>query len=280
MATSERDLDDVAGRLGQVAIEAGRLLAAVSDRETGRVTKDDGSPATAADLASERLILARLRELYPTISAVAEEGRGATGGARAFFLIDPLDGTRDYLNGSDEYAVSIALIEDGRPVAAAIAAPGLGRAWIAGTEALIASLASSAKPDWRPVHARPAPADGLVALVSRRHGDPGTEACLARLPVAERRTLSSAAKFGLLASGEADLYIRCGPTMEWDTAAGDHLVHRAGGAMVGPSGRPLLYGQDAGGFRNGPFAAMGDPALARLIGLPETCCEPAMATTT
>ena len=115
---------------------------------------------------------------------------------------------------------------------------------------------------------RAAPATGLVALVSRRHGDPETERCLAHFPVTERRTASSAAKFGLLASGEADLYIRCGPTMEWDTAAGDHILTCAGGVVVGPDRQPLAYGRAERGFLNGAFAALGDPGLAVRLALP------------
>lgn len=264
--TGGDDRDGVAGGLGRVAIEAGQLLAAVTDRAAGQVAKDDGSPATAADLAAERLILARLRERHPDIPAVAEESRGAAGGSRRFFLVDPLDGTRDYLAGSDEYAVSIALIENGRPIAGAIAAPGLGRAWIAGRGAWQASLDGAGEPEWRPARARAAAPDGLVALVSRRHGDPGTDAVLARLPIAERRAVSSAAKFGLIASGEADLYVRCGPTMEWDTAAGDCLIHVAGGSMIGPTGQPFAYGRERRGFLNGAFAAMGDPATGTAHG--------------
>jgi 3'(2'), 5'-bisphosphate nucleotidase len=108
-----------------------------------------------------------------------------------------------------------------------------------------------------------------VALVSRRHGDDATEACLAALDVGERRAASSAYKFGLIASGEADLYVRCGPTMEWDTAAGDHVVTTAGGAVVGPDGRPLSYGRSDRGFLNGAFAAIGDGSVATGLALPQ-----------
>ncbi len=123
-------------------------------------------------------------------------------------------------------------------------------------------------PSFTPIEVRPVPQDGLVALVSRRHNDEATEACLSTLSIATRLTASSALKFCLIASGEADIYVRCGPTMEWDTAAGDHILTRAGGIVIGPGGAPLSYGCEQGGYRNGPFAALGDPALARRLSLP------------
>ncbi len=107
-----------------------------------------------------------------------------------------------------------------------------------------------------------------MALVSRRHGDVATEACLSMLSIGTRRTASSALKFCLIASGEADVYVRCGPTMEWDTAAGDHILTRAGGGVIGASGQPLTYGHEGQGYRNGPFAAVGDASVARRLSLP------------
>lgn len=268
------DLDRVAASLGEIATLAGRFLAGVTDRTAGRARKADGSEATAADLESERLILARLAAAYPDIPAVAEETVRTTG--ERFFLIDPLDGTRDYLTGSGEYSVNIALVAGDRPVAAALAAPATDRVWYAGgTGAFVAPMLADGRMGApRPVAARPAPAEGLVALASRQHGDPETERSLAAYTLAKREPSSSAVKFGLLASGEADLYIRCGPTMEWDTAAGDHILVRAGGLVVGPDGGPLRYGRAGEGFLNGPFAAMGDPRLRDRLALPQVCPEP------
>lgn len=260
------DPDEVAHRLGLVALEAGRLLAARTDRGAGRRHKSDGSPTTAADLESEQLILDRLATGWPDVPVVAEESAVPAGTAQTFFLVDPLDGTRDYLAGEEEYAVNVALVVEGRPVAAALAAPGVGRIWIAGQATLAAAIPSDGEPTtWIAVRTRPMPSGGMVALVSRRHGDPATELCLASLPVAARRTVSSALKFGLIASGEADLYVRCGPTMEWDTAAGDHIVKQAGGVMIGPDAGPLRYGRPDAGYLNGAFAALGDPTLASRI---------------
>lgn len=267
MTSRVPDPDDAAAILGGVAVAAVRLLAGITDRTAGEAAKDDGSPASDADRASERLIVQALRETWPGIPVVAEESVADRGGAALFFLVDPLDGTRDYLAGSDEYSVNIALVSGSRPIAAALASP--GRVWIAGREtreALIQDV--SDEPDWTPARARPAPSGGIVALVSRRHGDSATETCLATLAVAARRSASSALKFGLIASGEADLYLRFGPTMEWDTAAGDHIVTMAGGLVIDASGRPPLYGQGGRRYLNGPFAAMGDRSLAALIRFP------------
>lgn len=265
-----RDLDATARRLGLIAAEAGRLLANVVDRAQGHAAKPDGSPSTRADRDSERLILGRLAESWPDIPAVAEESALPQTACRLFFLVDPLDGTRDYLAGDGEYSVNIALVAEDRPVAAAIAAPADGRVWAAGLSAQVAALTPDGPAEWHPVRTRPAAPEGAVALVSRRHGDPDTEQCLRALPVAGRRTASSALKFCLIASGEADIYVRCGPTMEWDTAAGDHILSRAGGVVVGPAG-PLTYGHCGRGFLNGPFVALGDPSLAGRVALPRAC---------
>ncbi len=266
-ADPRRDVDETAWRLGTIAAEAGRLLAAVSDRTVGGRAKEDGSPTTAADLASEKLILERLRVEWPSIPAVAEESAGSAVESELFFLVDPLDGTKDFLSGAGEYSVNIALVAGNRPVAAAIAAPSVGGVWTAGEVAKVWTVSADGLQAPRPVRTRSAPTSGLVALVSRRHGDPETDACLSGLRIGERRTASSAYKFCLIASGEADVYVRCGATMEWDTAAGDHIVRAAGGVVIGPAG-PLTYGHGERGFLNGPFAALGDAALAAGLTFP------------
>ena len=265
------DLGAIARALAGIAAEAGRLAASSRDRTLGRIDKADGSPSTAADLASEALILERLAGLFPDVPVVAEEGGAAAHPEGLFFLVDPLDGTREYLSGNDEYAVNIALVRDDRPIAAAIAAPGLRRVWAAGRIAEEAAIPGDGPlRDWVRIATRAAPA-GRTALVSRRHGDPAEDLCLAALAVTERRTAGSALKFGLIAAGEADLYVRCGPTMEWDIAAGDLLVRLAGGRVLGPDAAPPTYGHAEREYRNGPFAVLGDPALAATIRLPAIC---------
>ena len=266
--TTERP-DEVALELARIAIEAGAILLAQSPETCGRHIKPDGSPTTDGDLAAEKLILARLGALWPAIPVIAEESCADQAPGPLYFLVDPLDGTRDYLHGSPEYTVNIALLAGERPIAAAVAAPALDRLFVAGMQARAGRAAADALGDLAPIRVRPAPADGLVALTSRRHGDAASEAGLARLPVAARREVSSSLKFCLIAAGEADLYLRFGPTMEWDVAAGDHVLAAAGGRVVQPGGRTMTYGHHDRGYRNPPFAACGDPATAAALALPE-----------
>ncbi len=270
MTFEHESMDQVAERLAGLALEAGRLLRGFENAIAEHRVKADGSPTTVADLAAERLIVERLESWWPDVPVVAEETANAAEAGRVFFLVDPLDGTRDFLHGTGEYSVNIALVSDGRPVAAVVVAPGVGRVWIAGERARTGEIPrdAGAEIDWADAAVRSPGERELVALVSRRHGDDATEACLSTLSIGTRRTASSALKFCLIASGEADVYVRCGPTMEWDTAAGDHILTRAGGCVIGPGGGPLTYGNEAGGYRNGPFAALGDAAIAKRLSLP------------
>lgn len=262
--------DEIAQKLAHIAWEAGRVLRGMESALIDKRIKDDGTPTTAADLAAEELIIKRLDEAWPGVPVVAEETSSSTQTDHYFFLVDPLDGTGDFIHGTGEYSVNIALIRGNRPIAAVVAAPAMDSVWIAGGTAWKSPLPNVAETgfDWREAKVRPAPEEDLVALVSRRHGDVATEACLSVLSIGTRRMTSSALKFCLIASGEADVYVRCGPTMEWDTAAGDHILTCAGGSVVGPGGAPLTYGHEDRGYRNGPFAAIGDPALAPRLDLP------------
>ena len=268
MQLDDPHADDIALRLVPIALEAGRLLRAYEAGVTEQRLKSDGTPTTEADFAAETLIIRRLQEEWGGIPIVAEETANAESPDEYFFLVDPLDGTSDYLHGTGEYTVNIALVHNGRPFAAVVSAPALGRIWMAGEATKIGSISDGSDIAWQPVRVRPAPDQNLIALVSRRHGDDATEACLASLSIGTRRTASSALKFCLIASGEADVYVRCGPTMEWDTAAGDHVLSRAGGCVIGACGAPLTYGHEERGYRNGPFAALGDAALAPRLALP------------
>ncbi|KMO33993.1 3'(2'),5'-bisphosphate nucleotidase CysQ family protein [Methylobacterium aquaticum] len=260
--------DAVALRLAEIAASAGVLLRAYERGGCRHHLKADGSPTSQADLAAEAQIVADLAQTWPGIPVIAEETAAEAAPAALFFLVDPLDGTKDFLKGTGEYTVNIALVAGERPVAAALVAPALGRVWAAGTHALEAAVAEGRPGAFRAVAARPVPPEGMTALVSRSHGEAADEACLAGLPIGQRRGVSSALKFGLLACGEGDVYVRCGPTMEWDTAAGDHILTQAGGCVVGPDGHPFGYGRRPGQYRNGPFAAFGDPSQAGRAVLP------------
>ncbi|KMO39991.1 inositol monophosphatase [Methylobacterium variabile] len=260
--------DAIALRLAEIACAAGVTLRQFELGGCRHHLKPDGSPTSQADLAAEAQIVAALAQSWPGIPVIAEETAAEAAPAALFFLVDPLDGTKDFLKGTGEYTVNIALVAGERPVAAALAAPALGRVWAAGAGAVEAPIIEGRPGAFAPVSARPVPPEGMTALVSRSHGEAADEACLAVLPVGHRRGASSALKFGLLACGEADLYVRCGPTMEWDTAAGDHILTEAGGCLVGPDGRPFGYGRRPGQYRNGPFAALGDPSYAGRVTLP------------
>lgn len=260
-----------AERLVEIALAAGEILRRMQGSVEGRL-KEDGTPTSGADLAAEALIMGRLRAAWPGIPVVAEETACTVAAGPLFFLADPLDGTKCYLAGEHEYTVNIALVAEGRPVAGVIVAPSLGRAWRAGEGVQGARFEPGASElAWSPVHTRLAPSSGAVALVSKRHGDVASETAIAALAEPERRAASSAIKFGLIAAGEADVYVRCGRTMEWDTAAGDAIVTLAGGRVVGSDGGPLTYGHRARSYANGCFAAVGDPSLAARLHLPSSC---------
>ncbi|MCJ2034717.1 3'(2'),5'-bisphosphate nucleotidase CysQ [Methylobacterium sp. J-068] len=261
--------DRIAATLMEIACRAGEILKKHHGGDCPHVLKPDGSPASQADSESEAFIIAELGRQWPGIPVIAEESSYDQPPAALFFLVDPLDGTRDFLAGNPEYSVNIGLIAGDRPIAAALAAPGLGRVWGAGAQAFEAAIVSGRLEAKTPIAVRPIPAKGLVALMSSRHGDVETDACLGALRVGALRSAASALKFCLIASGEADIYVRCGPTMEWDTAAGDHILTVAGGCVVAPAGRPMTYGHYTRNYRNGPFAALGDPSYAANLALPE-----------
>jgi 3'(2'), 5'-bisphosphate nucleotidase len=240
--------------LARIAIAAGAAIEKVrADAVLGLCAKDDGSPLTAADLAADAVIRAGLAEAAPGVPVVCEEGVSDKAPGARYFLIDPLDGTREFVAGDPDYTVNIALIEDGRPVAGIVFAPRSDKLW-SGAAGAGATRQDGAGPAV-PVRVR-LPGDGLVAVASRSHRDPATDAFLNGLGVRETRCVGSSLKFCLLAEGGADVYPRFGPTMAWDTAAGQAVLEAAGGAVCCPAGRPFRYGP-ANGWRNGAFIAWG-----------------------
>jgi 3'(2'), 5'-bisphosphate nucleotidase len=180
---------------------------------------------------------------------------------RAFFLVDPLDGTKEFLRANGEFTVNLALVDGGVPVAGAVFAPAIGRLWYGGRHAFACEVQPGAafpgRDKSREIHVRTPSADGLVVLESRSHPEPRTEDFLKGLRILERRKAGSSLKFCLLAEGGADLYPRFGPTMEWDTAAGDAVLRAAGGIVLATDGQPLAYAKEALGFRNPDFIAWG-----------------------
>jgi 3'(2'),5'-bisphosphate nucleotidase len=230
--------------------------------------KADGSPVTLADERAEAIICDRLARHLPSTPVVAEEMTAAGKAIPAvgsFLLVDPLDGTKEFIRRNGEFTINVALIEAGRPIAGAVYAPALERLWFGGERAFVcaAPIGAPLPPPsaLKEIRVRSAP-DRLVVLASRSHGDAATEAFLARLPVGERRSRGSSLKFCLIAEGAADVYPRFSPTMEWDTGAGDAVLRAAGGIVLDPSGAPFAYGKISAGLRNGPFVAWGDSAAA------------------
>ena len=260
--------DVIALALARAALEAGPAVMEEYARGSGARTKADGSPVTLADERAEAIIRARLNALAPQTPIVAEEAAAAGApleiGAR-FFLVDPLDGTKEFISRNGEFTINIALIEAGAPVAGAVYAPAQNRLWFGGATAFVCEAPVGGELPgaavWRQLRTRAAPV-GLVALASRSHGDPQTEAFLARLPIAERKSAGSSLKFCVIAEGGADVYPRFAPTMEWDTAAGDAVLRAAGGMVLHAGGAPLAYGKIGSGLRNGGFVAFGDLSLA------------------
>lgn len=247
--------------LAAIAAKAGAVVMRhYAAGESGRVDvrhKPDHSPVTDADEETERLILAELAAHFPAIPVVAEEQAAAGRTARIgkhFFLVDPLDGTREFLKRNGEFTVNIAEVVDGVPVAGVVHAPAINRLFV-GAHAQGAFEMGAELRDPRPIRARPVPQKGVIAIGSRSHGDEKTTQYLKQFDVAEVRHAGSSLKFCLVAAGEADLYPRAGRTMEWDTAAGHAVLAAAGGHITRWDGTPFLYGKP--GFENPGFIARG-----------------------
>lgn len=250
-----------------LVIRAGAAILAVN-RAVMRVDgKLDGSPVTEADLAADRIIAEGLARLVPQVPALSEErvdlAKPPYNGS--FFLIDPLDGTKEFVAGRDEFTVNLALVTNGVPLLGIIGAPALGLIWrgIVGRGA--ERLTTDEKSVAEPIHTRPLPKPGepWIAAVSRSHGDSRTEAFIAARPGAVRKTLGSSVKFARVAEGEADIYPRLAPTSEWDIAAGHAVVTAAGGRITDAHGADLQFGKGRAGFIVPEFIAWGDPAAAR-----------------
>ncbi|HIJ62446.1 MAG TPA: 3'(2'),5'-bisphosphate nucleotidase CysQ [Rhodospirillaceae bacterium] len=251
------DYDDLLTPLGRLARQAGDAILEVYAADFRVTAKSDSSPVTEADLRAEGIILAGLARLTPEIPVISEEAAAAgslpeLSGSR-FWLVDPLDGTKEFVKRNGEFTVNIALVEDGRPVLGVLLAPVLSRLFCGRPGR--ATQADGTSPA-HPIQCRDAPKGGLVVLSSRSHRDPDRFAeFTGRFPVAEVRQSGSSLKFALIATGEADLYPRFGPTCEWDTAAGQAILEAAGGRVTDAEGNRLDYGKP--GFANPSFIAWG-----------------------
>jgi 3'(2'), 5'-bisphosphate nucleotidase len=255
MAGSE--LQRLVQALVDIAERAGAEILNVYETAFAVRGKDDSSPVTDADVRAEAAILRGLAETAPLIPVVAEESVAAgnlpdISGGR-FFLVDPLDGTREFISRNGEFTVNIALIEQGRPVAGVVHLPALGQTyWSDGTAAWRRRVDEH---EARPIRCRhPAP-DGLVVVASRSHRDARTDEYLEQFTVKELVSAGSSLKLCRVAEGAADLYPRLGRTMEWDIAAGQAVLEAAGGRVLTLDGEPLRYGKP--GLDNPHFVARG-----------------------
>jgi 3'(2'), 5'-bisphosphate nucleotidase len=254
-----------AAELAQIAFEAGALILRHYKDGTEARVKKDNSPVTLADEEAEALILARLAEMFPYIPIVAEEAM-ASGAApiigEIFFLVDPLDGTKEFLARNGEFTVNIALMENLAPVCGVVFAPALGRGFVGDVNQGVAFELAADETGFvldgaKAISARAIPIEGATAITSRSHQDAKTEAYLAGFKIADRVTAGSSLKFCLVANGEADLYPRFGRTMEWDVAAGHAVLAAAGGSVTNIDGSPFRYGKIEDGFANPSFIARG-----------------------
>ena len=249
--------------LAEIVEEAARLILPLWRSGLAVDSKADNSPVTEADRRGERLILDRLEQFFPGTPVVSEEHASEFGTPSAigprFFLVDPIDGTKAFVRGDRYFTVNIALIEDGRPVAGAISAPALGQTWFttaAGT------LRRGPEADAQPVHVRPWRQGEAIGLVSHTMKEETAAALAEQYGFTDRRGVDSSLKLCLIAQGDADIYPRHGPTMEWDIAAGHALLEAAGGSLTNYDGSPVRYGKADAGFLNGWFVARGGAPAA------------------
>ena len=233
-------------------------------------SKADQSPVTIADREAEAVLVAAITAATPTIPIIAEEavaaGRMPAIGPE-FLLVDPLDGTREFIEQRGEFTVNIALVQQGVPVFGIVYAPATEELYVtlAPDRAVMTKVAPREGPvsigdlDLAPIRTRRPDPSALVALASRSHSNAETETFLGRYRIAQRTNAGSSLKFCAIARGDADIYPRLGPTMEWDTAAGHAVLLAAGGAVTTLDGAPLRYGNTATGLRNPHFVAWGTP---------------------
>jgi len=260
---TQRTDTQLAEALIPAAIAAGEAILKVRAGGVAVSRKADSSPVTEADNAAEAIILEALETIAPGVPVVAEEavaaGRLPTVDG-AFFLVDPLDGTKEFVKGGDDFTVNIALVRDRAPAMGIVLAPATGTLYVgvAGEGAWMAKAASPA--ERTPIAVRAAP--GKVDVVaSKSHRTPETDAYIAKYAVGDLVSAGSSLKFCLVAEGRADLYPRMGTTMQWDTAAGDAVLRAAGGACQSAEGGALPYGPSGAdgvaAFRNPWFIAAG-----------------------
>ncbi len=252
--------------LEDAVLEAGRIIMRHYIDGCAVQSKKDLSPVTEADHAAEAVLLAAIASVFPDVPVVAEEevaaGRMPAILGRRFLLVDPLDGTREFLQRNGDFTVNIGLIEDGAPVAGLVYAPARNLLFTGeGDHAEEVETSADHRAQKRRVIRARVASDTRVAVCSRSHDTPQTTSFLQDNHISGHVSVGSSLKFCLIAKGEADIYPRFSPTMEWDTAAGDAVLRASGGMTAGLDGRPLVYGQGTGKgiqtFANPHFVAYG-----------------------
>ncbi len=241
-----------------IAVRAGQEIMAVYNSDFEVDAKDDKSPVTEADRRAETLITDAIRsEITDAIPIVGEEavaeGRIPNVSDDPFWLVDPLDGTKEFIRRRTEFTVNIALIEAGLPVLGVVHLPATGDVYWGSSHGAFATTGGSAP---QSIGCRPTPADGLIAIVSRSHRSPEIDDYLSQFKISTEVSAGSSMKFCHVATGAADLYPRLGRTMEWDTAAGHAVLRFAGGSVKTLEGDELRYGKPE--FENPHFVARSD----------------------
>jgi 3'(2'),5'-bisphosphate nucleotidase len=246
--------------------EAGRAILDVRQRGYRTEHKADATPVTEADRAAERIILERLAQVAPDVAVIAEEACAAghlPAVGRVFFLVDALDGTKEFVKGGDDFTVNVGLVRDRAPVMGIVHTPATGDMFVGvlGEGAWATCAGTGAWSARRPIHVRAAPEGQIDVVASKSHRTPETDAYIARYAVRSLVAAGSSLKFCCIAEGRADLYPRMGTTMQWDTAAGDAVLRAAGGRTMTLNGSPLRYGPNdtvgAAGYQNPWFVAAG-----------------------
>lgn len=258
------ELDKLVEPLLATTLKAGDVVMDVFNSDFEVFGKADQSPVTEADRRGEEIITAALMELAPDIPVVGEEAKSEgkcpdiSGGT--FWLVDPLDGTKEFVKKGNDFTVNIGLIQDGHPIMGFVLAPALKKMYwgIVGKGAWIADVDEGKLTNKQAISARKADKDNLVIVASKSHRSPELETYLENFPGAENVSIGSSLKLCLLATGEADLYPRLGPTCEWDTAAAHAVLLAAGGIVENPEGKPLTYGKDLKTFLNPWFLCRAD----------------------
>lgn len=251
-----KDRETLLANVVELARKAGAVIMEIYATDFSVRGKDDASPVTEADERAEQVIVAALQVLTPGVAIVAEEavaGGQQVAAAERFWLVDPLDGTKEFISRNGEFTVNIALIEQGIPTLGVVYAPALDRMF-SGCSGIGAFVEEGS--DRRAISVRSGPADGLTVVASRSHGDADAlSSFLDGRNIAELRNAGSSLKICLVAAGEADLYPRLGRTMEWDIAAGHAVVRAAGGRLETLDGQEMCYGK--AGFENPHFVVKG-----------------------